>query len=189
MAAYSESTSLHPESLNRQVPNVSVQIFEQFADDISGEWIADIARISLSVESRASSEKVSVVIADDDTVELINEEYRGLPGVTDVLSFSNVHSGIYYGDDGRELAAETNDGFVMSPEFDPGLGEVIVSYPQACRQAHEADRAVKTELAQLVAHGIFHLLGYDHEEPDEAARMRSKESQAMIVFSERGLYS
>ena len=130
---------------------------------------------------------MSVVIADDETVELINEEYRGLPGVTDVLSFSNVHSGAYYGDDERIPSAEMVEGFVLSPDFDPGLGEVIVSYPQTCRQAQAVGRTVKAELAQLVAHGIFHLIGYDHEEQSEAARMRSKERQAMTAFAERGL--
>ena len=169
------------------LPNVSVQVFEQFGDDVSGEWITDVASVALSLDSESAAESVSVVIADDETVELINEEYRGLPDVTDVLSFSNVHSGTYYGDDDRKHSDETIDGFVMSPDFDPGLGEVIVSYPQTCRQARDAGRTVKIELAQLVAHGIFHLLGYDHEEPAEAALMRSKERQAMTAFAESGL--
>ena len=169
------------------LPNVSVQVFEQFGDDVSGEWIIDVASVTLSLDAHAAAESVSVVIADDETVEFINEEYRGLPDVTDVLSFSNVHSGTYYGDDDRKHSDETIDGFVMSPDFDPGLGEVIVSYPQTCRQARDAGRTVKIELAQLVAHGIFHLLGYDHEEPAEAARMLSKERQAMTAFAESGL--
>ena len=169
------------------VPNVSVQVFEQFGDAVSGEWIADVASVALSQDAQAATEGVSVVIADDETVAIINEEYRGLPGVTDVLSFSNVHSGTYYGDDDRKSSAEAIDGFVMSPDFDPGLGEVIISYPQTCRQARDAGHTVKIELAQLVAHGIFHLIGYDHEEPAEAARMHSKERQAMTAFAERGL--
>ena len=169
------------------LPNVSVQVFEQFGDDVSGEWITDVASVTLSLDAHATAESVSVVIADDETVELVNEEYRGLPDVTDVLSFSNVHSGAYYGDDDKKPSAEMINGFVMSPGFDPGLGEVIVSYPQTCRQAREAGHAAKSELAQLVAHGIFHLLGYDHEEPAEAALMRSKERQAMTAFAESGL--
>ena len=169
------------------MPNVSVQVFEQFGDAVSGEWIADVASVALSQDAQAAAESVSVVIADDDTVELINQEYRGLPGVTDVLSFSNVHSGTYYGDDDRKPSAEMIDGFVMSPDFDTGLGEVIISYPQTCRQARDAGHTVKTELAQLVAHGIFHLIGYDHEELAEATRMRSRERQAMTAFAERGL--
>ena len=173
----------HPDLL----PNVSVQVFEQFGDDVSGEWITDVASVALSLDAQVAAESVSVVIADDETVELINEEYRGLPDVTDVLSFSNVHSGTYYGDDDRKHSDETIDGFVMSPDFDPGLGEVIVSYPQTCRQARDAGRTVKIELAQLVAHGIFHLLGYDHEEPAEATLMLSKERQAMTAFAESGL--
>ncbi len=169
------------------LPNISVQVFEQFLDDVSGEWIMDIAGVALSQDSQTASQSLSVVVADDETVAAINEEYRGLPGVTDVLSFSNVHSGAYYGDDDRRPSDEMIDGFVMSPDLDPGLGEVIVSYPQACRQARDAGRAPKIELAQLVAHGIFHLIGYDHEEPSEAAQMRSKERQAMTAFDERGL--
>ena len=169
------------------VSNVSVQVFEQFGDDVSGEWVTDIAMVTLLQDAQTAAESVSVVIADDETVAIINEEYRGLPGVTDVLSFSNVHSGTYYGDDDRKSSAEAIDGFVMSPDFDPGLGEVIISYPQTCRQARDAGHTVKIELAQLVAHGIFHLIGYDHEEPDEAARMRLMERQAMTSFIESGL--
>jgi probable rRNA maturation factor len=169
------------------VPNVSVQVFEQFGDDVSGEWVTDIAMVTLLQDAQTAAESVSVVIADDETVAIINEEYRGLPGVTDVLSFSNVHSGAYYGDDERSPSAEMIECFVMSPDFDPGLGEVIISYPQTCRQARDAGHTVKIELAQLVAHGIFHLIGYDHEEPAETARMRSKERQAMTAFAERGL--
>jgi probable rRNA maturation factor len=169
------------------LPNVSVQVFEQFGEDVPGEWVTDVASITLFQDTQTVAESVSVVIADDETVAIINEEYRGLPGVTDVLSFSNVHSGAYYGDDDRSPSAEMIEGFVMSPDFDPGLGEVIISYPQTCRQARAAGRTAKAELAQLVAHGILHLIGYDHEEPAEAARMRSKERQAMTAFAERGL--
>ena len=108
----------HPDLL----PNVSVQVFEQFGDDVCGEWITDLASVVLSLDSESAAESVGVVIADDETVELINEEYRGLPDVTDVLSFSNVHSGTYYGDDDRRPSAEMIDGFVMSPDFDPWFG-------------------------------------------------------------------
>ena len=169
------------------LPNVSVQVFEQFGEDVPGEWVTDVAIITLFQDTQTVAESVSVVIADDETVELVNEEYRGLTGVTDVLSFSNVHSGAYYGNEDRKPSPEMIDGFVTSPEFDPGIGEVIISYPQACRQAREAGHSNKTELAQLVAHGIFHLLGYDHEEPGEAAIMRSKERQALTAFAERDL--
>ena len=59
------------------------------------------------------------------------------------------------------------------------MGEVVVSYPQAVLQARESGRALEPELANLVCHGVLHLLGYDHEEPEEEALMREKEEAVL----------
>ena len=51
------------------------------------------------------------------------------------------------------------------------MGEVIISYPQAARQAREARKPVRAEMALLVVHGVLHLLGYDHADDDDKQRM------------------
>ena len=62
----------------------------------------------------------------------------------------------------------------MPPGEAAGIGQVVVSYPQALRQAGEAKHTPRRELALLVAHGMLHLLGYDHKEPAEDAAMEAR---------------
>ncbi|MCX8126446.1 MAG: rRNA maturation RNase YbeY, partial [Dehalococcoidia bacterium] len=50
-------------------------------------------------------------------------------------------------------------------------GEVVISYPQAVRQAEAAGHSIKAEIALLVVHGVLHLLGYDHENVSDKRRM------------------
>lgn len=163
---------------------VSVQIFEEFAESVSPDWIDAVVTGVLSTEPEWSSERVSVVIANDESVAQLNHEHRGLDETTDVLSFSNRHSGQYYGeDDGIEKASDGSN-FVLPPGHSDDLGEVIVSYPQVCRQAREAGHTAQKELAFMLAHGILHLLGYDHEREAEAAEMFSIQNRAMATLGD-----
>ena len=152
------------------------------------EWIARAAERAASVEPDGADAALSVVIADDRTVADLNRTYRGVEGTTDVLSFSNVHFGEYYGADGKPPDAAPPDGFVLPPGFDAGLGELVISYPQALRQAAESNRDARAEIAALLAHGALHLLGYDHEDARDAAEMRSRERAAREAQREAGLF-
>lgn len=71
------------------------------------------------------------------------------------------------------------DGFVLPPGEPRPLGEVVISCPQAARQAAASGRSVAGELRLLVVHGTLHLIGYDHAEPDETRRMQSLERAAL----------
>lgn len=95
----------------------------------------------------------SLTIADDDTVHKLNLEYRGVDRTTDVISFAFMEAG----DDG-------------DLEF-MDLGDLIVSLPQAQRQADEFKHPLCRELAFLFIHGTLHNLGYDHTKSDEDARV------------------
>ena len=59
------------------------------------------------------------------------------------------------------------------------MGEIVISYPQASRQAEALGRPVERELALLVVHGALHLVGHDHAEPGETARMQALEQAAL----------
>ena len=102
--------------------------------------------------------EVSVVVTDDDTVRQLNQRFRGVDAATDVLSFRL-----------------DTDGFVTPPDSRRQLGELIISYPTAARQADEAGHDVEGELAHLVVHGLLHLIGYDHESPSDRRAMRERE--------------
>jgi probable rRNA maturation factor len=72
-----------------------------------------------------------------------------------------------------------DDSFALPPDGVTRLGEVIISYPQAIEQAREQGHSTERELALLIIHGILHLLGYDHEEPEGESEMRKKERELL----------
>lgn len=168
-------------------PQVSVHIFEEFSEIVSPEWVRAVVTGTLSIEPDWSSESVSVVIADDQSVTELNRAHRGLNETTDVLSFSNRHSGQYYGEGGGREMATDETGFVLPPGYSADLGEVIVSYPQVRRQASEAGHTAQKELVVMLAHGILHLLGYDHERESDAAEMFSLQGRAIAALDHRRL--
>jgi len=100
-------------------------------------------------------------------VQKLNRDYRGVDAPTDVLAFNMLPQ------------KETTTSFVLPPDGVTRLGEVIISYPQAMEQAKEQGHSVNKELALLIIHGILHLLGYDHEQPEEEAKMRAKEKELL----------
>lgn len=115
------------------------------------------------------------MIADDEVVRALNAEYRGLDKTTDVLSFAYDNEGEYYGKGDAPSDWSADEEFVLPPGESSDLGEVIVSYPQAVRQAREAGHSVELELAYLITHGILHLMGHDHMDDDEESAMNEKE--------------
>ena len=171
--------------------SVSVTVFDEYADDLDPAWLIAIAQIVLSVERLEEGASTSIAIADDETVAELNSEHRGLDTTTDVLSFSPTHSGAYYGDDrgDDERDADLDEfEFILPPNHaETNIGEVIISLPQARRQATEAGHSLANEIAALLAHGIYHLLGYDHEDEDDAERMRPRERAAMGAIRDAGL--
>lgn len=168
---------------------IRVHIFDELGRETPpADWIARAADRALSIEpGRAAGSALSVALADDETVAALNQAHRGVDGTTDVLSFSNVHCGEYYGANPRPPADP--DDFVLPPDFDPDdIGELVISYPQALRQAAESGRDAREELAALLAHGALHLLGYDHENERDAAVMRERERSARDAQRQAGLF-
>jgi len=146
---------------------IGVHIEENFKSLIDEEWARKLTHAILKAERTASPYEVSIVLTDSEAVQKLNRDYRGVDEPTDVLSFCML------------LQQENEPSFIPSPDGITHLGEVIISCPQAARQANEQKHSVKQELALLLIHGILHLLGYDHEHPDEEARMRAREKELL----------
>ncbi len=146
---------------------IGVHIEENFKGLIDEEWARKLTHTILKAEDTALPYEVSVVLTDSETVQKLNRDYRGVDEPTDVLSFCML------------LQQENEPSFIPSPDGITHLGEVIISYPQAARQANEQKHSIKQELALLLIHGILHLLGYDHEHPDEKIRMRAREKELL----------
>ena len=160
------------------IPQVSIQIFEEFWDAVPHEWLEAAARHVLA-EAAPPATAVGVVIADDGTVRELNARHRGMDETTDVLAFAYAHQGEYHGDSGLTPVAAENEEFVTPPLDIVDVGEVIISFPQAELQAREAGHSTIQELAVLLAHGILHLLGYDHMEPGDEAVMKAEEVRVL----------
>ncbi|MGC8780782.1 MAG: rRNA maturation RNase YbeY, partial [Anaerolineae bacterium] len=138
---------------------ISIQIDEPFVGEVDADDLAATVAAALEHEGRADAE-VTLVIADDETVAALNRQYRGIDGPTDVLSFP---------------AQEPTPGFVSAPEAEAYLGDIIIALPFTRRQAAGLGRPLSAELRLLAVHGVLHLLGYDHAEPDEEAVMWARQ--------------
>jgi probable rRNA maturation factor len=108
--------------------------------------------------SENASQGVDVILVDDNLMRRLNREFTNRQGTTDVLSFG---------------MGEGKSG----PVEYPSLGDVYVSLDQAQRQVQGRKADLDQEVALLVAHGVLHLLGYDHRERNQKAGMRKKERE------------
>ena len=142
---------------------IEIFVEEEFRGVVDGGWVKRIVPQVLKAEGVAPPYEVSLVFTDSETVRQLNRDYRGVDEPTDVLAFYMLPQ------------KEVDDSFALPPDGVTRLGEVIISYPQAVEQAREQGHSTEKELALLIIHGILHLLGYDHEEPEEESKMRERE--------------
>ena len=146
---------------------LSIRIEKPFVSLISKQWLRKAVKLTLVYAGISLPVELGLVIAGDGTVHELNRTYRSVDSTTDVIAFALSEGG---------AKAEP---FVAPPDDVIHLGEVIVSYPQAKRQAEEQRHPLEKELALLVAHGVLHLLGYDHELPEQARKMKAMESSVL----------
>ena len=170
---------------------IDISVDEPYQQELSEVWLRTVMEAAL-VEALPQGEpaQVGLVVTDDKTVQELNRQFRGLDEVTDVLSFSASYSGHWEGDpqESDEASPESVHSeelnFVLPPGEPSPLGEVIISFPQTIRQAQERNGPVEQELALLIIHGVLHLVGYDHMEPEDEAQMRAKERSALAAVSQ-----
>lgn len=146
--------------------DVLVSIDPAFGKHVQADWLSGIARMVLEMEHVGACQ-LSIVVTSDAEVRNLNREFAGDDRATDVLSFS----------------LREGEAFVSGDDTDR-LGEVIISYETAVRQARDATHHVDDEVAHLLTHGVLHLLGYDHAEPADETKMRARER---AVLSELGI--
>ncbi len=121
--------------------------------------IREAAKAALECIGSTGSE-LSILLTDDPGIRELNSRYRNIDRETDVLSFPQ------------------NDAIL--------LGDVVISVESAARQAVEHSVSLDEELLSLLAHGILHLKGYDHEKGGlRARRMREKEAELFSIFRKK----
>lgn len=107
--------------------------------------------------------ELSVVLCGDPLIHELNRDYRQMDKPTDVLAFA-MHEG-----EGADLVPQEI------------LGDVIISIDTAARQAQELGRSIIDEVTMLLAHGLLHLLGFDHPTRDETRRMTARTDMLRIA--------
>lgn len=135
--------------------------------------IRSVCEAALRGEGVSGPVVLTITLVDDEEIRQINQQHRGIDKATDVLSFPLI--------DADEADSDDSGAFTLPPGVPRELGDVIVSYPRAVAQAEEYGHAVERELAYLIVHGVLHIMGHDHEEPDEQAIMRAREEAALLV--------
>ena len=201
----SRATSFHHYSISVRGPNLpakvdpvrqaEISVFPEFEGELSQAWLQRVLEGALrgALEPNEPAQ-VSLVVADDATVRGLNAQFRGLDEVTDVLSFSANHPGHWLGE--SELAADCyiqpgSEAAFPFPTLDggpPPLGEVIISFPQARRQAEEREEPLDREMALLIVHGVLHLVGHEHLDIEETALMQGREQAALAGLFANGLF-
>lgn len=130
------------------------------------EIIVKVANATAKLCKLPMNTEVSIMIVDNSYIQELNLIYRGQNQPTDVLSFAMNE----LGDDEPELDISGDINI---------LGDIVVSLELALIQGEEYEHGLERELGYLVAHGMLHLLGYDHENDEEKKLMRKLEEKIM----------
>src|ERR1700761_4140793 len=137
--------------------SMSIDIANESGAAVDEADLAGVARFALDQMRIHPLAELSVLIVDERTMTELHERWMGEPGPTDVLSFPM-----------DELRPPHLGGNRDDPGPEPGLlGDVVLCPQVAAEQAKKAGHSTQDELELLCVHGILHLLGYDHAEPEE----------------------
>ena len=117
------------------------------------------ALATLSHQKESPEADLTIVLADDAHLQELNRDYLGVDAPTDVLSFP-----------ASEMDPQTGSRYI---------GDIIISVPYAAKGAAKAGHPVESELQLLVVHGVLHLLGHDHAEPKEKAKMWKAQAEIL----------
>ena len=117
------------------------------------------ANAALGHESISLDSELSIILTNDARLHELNLNYLGVDAPTDVLSFP-----------ASETDPETGARYI---------GDILISVPRAQAQAEAAGHPLESEVQLLVVHGVLHLLGHDHAEVEEKARMWKAQAEIL----------
>ncbi|RAI81931.1 rRNA maturation RNase YbeY [Macrococcoides caseolyticum subsp. hominis] len=146
-----------------------------FIDDnaqIDARHLPEIERLLIfAAEQEGINEEAEVAVSfvDENEIQAINKAYRNKDAVTDVISFA---------------LEEGEDDFEM-PDEPRVLGDIIICVKRALEQAEEYGHSFERELGFLSLHGLLHLLGYDHMNEADEARMFGRQDEILDAFGLR----
>lgn len=137
---------------------MSIEVSNESGIDVSEEELISVARFVIDKMKVHPDAELSMVLLDTSSMADLHMRWMDLPGPTDVMSFPM-----------DELEP---GGRPDAPDPGPAmLGDIVLCPEFAAKQAETAGHSLGHELALLTVHGVLHLLGYDHAEPDEEKEM------------------
>ena len=116
---------------------------------------------------------MSVTLTNPEEIEKLNMQYRNIDRPTDVLSFP-----MFEKDELDNFIKENSKKTDVNEEGDI-LGDIVISIPRVYEQAEEYGHSFERELAYMVVHGFYHILGYDHMIDSDKKEMRKKEDEVL----------
>lgn len=128
-------------------------------DFLESALLERAARFTLDLQPDSADADITLVLTDDQQLHELNRDYLGVDAPTDVLSFP-----------ASETDPETGATY---------LGDILISIPRAAQQAQAAGHPLEAEVQLLVVHGVLHLLGHDHAEAEEKARMWKEQAKVL----------
>lgn len=128
---------------------------------------AELAQYVLREMNIAEGAELAILFVDEPAMEQLHIQWMDEPGSTDVLSFP---------------MDELRPGTPGSPTPPGLLGDIVVCPAVATRQAAAAGHSAEEEMLLLTTHGLLHLLGYDHAEPDEEKEMFALQRRLLLTF-------
>jgi probable rRNA maturation factor len=135
--------------------------------DKSQRWpltfLRQVVRTTLKLAPCLEDAELSLTLTTDRAMRDLNARYRGLDKPTDVLAF----------------ALEEGDPLPFLEGMPRQLGDIVVSVDTTLRQAQENSTPALSELAWVICHGTLHLLGFDHQDPQQLCRMREREREVL----------
>jgi probable rRNA maturation factor len=140
--------------------------------DVDEAEFAELGRFVLAQMHVADGAELAIMFVDEKAMEELHVQWMDEPGPTDVLSFP---------------MDELRPGTADAPTPAGLLGDIVVCPTVAARQADAAGHTPEEEMLLLTTHGILHLLGYDHAEPEEEREMFALQRRLLLTFlADRG---
>ena len=141
------------------------------------EIIEKVALEAMKYEHCPYEAGINVLLTDDDRIKELNSQFRYIDNTTDVLSFPMVD--FQRGGDFSVLEDELSDMYFHPGTGDLLLGDIAISIQKIRSQAEAYGHSLERELAFLVAHSMFHLMGYDHVDDREREIMEGKQREVL----------
>lgn len=143
---------------------MDIEIIDEFGYNKDYGYLNEVIDIALEKES-VKNAIFSIVFVDNEKIQEINKNYRGIDKVTDVISFA------------------FEDNLTINYDF-RFLGDIYICIPKMIEQSREYNHSEKRELSFLVVHGLLHLLGYDHMNKEDEEEMFKRQE---VILNAAGI--